>query len=70
MNIQVGDKVSWNWGSGKGTGEVVERFTDEVTRTLKGSEVKRNATQDEPAFLIRQDDGDEVLKSISEIEEV
>lgn len=70
MSIQVGDKVSWNWGSGKGTGEVVERFTDEVTRTLKGSEVKRNATQDEPAFLIRQDDGDEVLKSISEIEEV
>ena len=70
MSIQVGDKVSWNWGSGKGTGEVVERFTDEVTRTLKGSEVKRNASRDEPAFLIRQDDGDEVLKSISEIEEV
>jgi hypothetical protein len=29
--------------------------------------VKRNATKEEPAYLIRQEDGSEVLKSESEL---
>jgi hypothetical protein len=66
--IREGTKVSWSWGNGTGTGKVVERFTDDVSRKIKGSEVTRHASADEPAFLIRQDDGDEVLKSITEIE--
>lgn len=67
MSISVGDKVKWSWGNGTGTGEVVERFTDDVTRTIKGNEVKRTASEDEPAFMIKQDDGDRVLKSGSEL---
>jgi hypothetical protein len=66
--IREGTKVSWSWGNGTGTGKVVERFTGDVSRKIKGSEVTRHASADEPAFLIRQDDGDEVLKSITEIE--
>ncbi len=66
-DIHIGDKVEWNWGSGTGTGKVTERFTSKVTRTLKGSEVTRDASEDEPAYLIEQDDGDEVLKSASEL---
>ncbi len=69
-SISVGDKVEWNWGSGTGTGEVTERFTEKVTRTIDGNEVTRNATEDEPAYLIEQDDGDEVLKSQSELSKV
>ena len=65
--IRVGDQVEWSWGNGTGTGEVTERFTSKVTRTIKGSEITRDATDDDPAFLIRQDDGDEVLKSGSEL---
>ena len=63
----VGDKVEWDWGSGTATGSVTEVFTDDVTRTIKGNEVKRNASDDDPAYLIEQDDGDEVLKSGSEL---
>lgn len=63
-----GQKVSWNWGSGKGTGKIKERFEREVTRTLKGSEITRNGDADNPAYLIEQDDGDEVLKLGSELE--
>ena len=63
----VGDKVEWNWGNGTGTGKVSERFMRDVTRTLKGSEIKRKASDDCPAYLIRQEDGDEVLKSHSEV---
>lgn len=65
--IHIGDEVEWNWGSGTGTGKVTERFTSKVTRTLAGNEVTRNATDDAPAYLIEQDDGDEVLKSASEL---
>lgn len=66
--IQVGDTVKWPWGNGEGSGKVVERFTDDVERTLKGSQIKRTADRDKPAFLIRQDDGAQVLKSVTEIE--
>lgn len=66
-SINVGDKVEWEWGSGTGTGTVTERFTEDVTRTLDGTEVSRNASEDDPAFLIEQDDGDQVLKSNSEL---
>ncbi len=66
-SIQVGDKVEWEWGSGTGTGTVTERFTEKVTRTIEGTEVTRNASDDDPAFLVEQDDGDEVLKSASEL---
>lgn len=66
-DFQKGRKVKWNWGEGTGKGRIVERFTKKVTRTIKGNEVTRNATEDEPAFLIEQDDGDRVLKSASEL---
>ncbi len=65
--IHIGDQVSWTWGDGQGTGTVIERFTDRVTRTIKGTEVTRDASTDDPAYLIEQDDGDQVLKSGSEL---
>lgn len=67
-DIHIGDRVKWSWGPGTGTGRVVERFTERVTRTIKGSEITRNATEDEPAYMIEQEDGDRVLKSASELE--
>ncbi len=66
--IREGTKVSWEWGEGSATGEVVEVFTSDVTRTIKGSEVTRKASEEDPAYLIKQDDGDQVLKSKSEVE--
>lgn len=62
-----GTKVQWNWGSGTAEGEVQESFTEDVTRTIKGNEVTRNASKDLPAYMIKQDDGDRVLKSHSEV---
>lgn len=67
-DIHIGDTVTWEWGEGEASGEVVERFTSDVTRTIDGSEITRNASEDEPAYLIRQDDGQEVLKSASELQ--
>jgi hypothetical protein len=63
-----GDDVKWDWGQGTATGTVKDTFTKSVTRTLKGSEVTRNGSDDDPALLIEQDDGDEVLKLSSEVD--
>lgn len=63
-----GTAVRWNWGDGTGEGEVVEVFTDRVSRTIKGTDVVRDADDGNPAYLIRQADGDEVLKSHSELD--
>ena len=60
--------VQWNWGSGTAKGQIKDRFEREVTRTLKGSEVTRDGSGDNPAYLIRQEDGDEVLKLGSELQ--
>lgn len=67
MALRKGSKVSWTWGAHTARGTIVERFTSKVTRTLKGTEVTRDASRKEPAYLIEQDDGDKVLKSRSEL---
>lgn len=65
--FRKGQKVSWSWGDGTATGTITERYTRKVTRKIKGSEITRNGDSDNPAYLIEQDDGDEVLKLASEL---
>lgn len=65
--FREGSKVEWNWGNGTGKGTVVERFTEKVSKTISGTEVTRDASESDPAYLIEQDDGAEVLKSKSEL---
>ncbi len=65
-SFQSGQYVEWNWGNGTGCGQIKECFEGKVTRTLKGAEVTRDGDEDNPAYLIEQDDGDEVLKRGSE----
>ena len=66
-SYDTGTQVEWEWGDGMGTGKVKESYTEKVTKTIKGSEITREASEDEPAYLIEQEDGDEVLKSHSEL---
>ncbi|KFL30926.1 hypothetical protein JP75_11205 [Devosia riboflavina] len=67
MAFRQGSKVSWTWGAHQASGKIIERFTSRVTRTIKGGEVTREASRQEPAFLIEPQDGDLVLKSRSEL---
>ena len=66
-SYQTDQYVEWEWGNGSASGQIKERFEREVTRTLKGSEVTKDGTEDNPAYLIKQEDGDEVLKRGSEL---
>ena len=62
-----GDPVKWNWGSGEGRGTVEEAHSSRVAKTIKGANIARDASDDCPAYTIRQEDGDTVLKSHSEV---
>ena len=66
--IREGTRVKWEWGQGVAEGDVVARHEESVTRTINGSEVTRNGTADDPALEVRQDDGQLVLKLMSEVE--
>lgn len=68
MSIRKGTEVRWQWGAHSATGKVVEIHHDRVTRALGGSEITRNGSEENPAYLIEQEDGSRVLKLRSEID--
>jgi hypothetical protein len=66
-HFSKGDKVRWTWGAHTARGEVAERFERRVQRTIKGEKIVRNASPDEPAYLVSQEGGGRALKSGSEL---
>ncbi len=66
--IREGSEVTWKWGNGTARGKVKETYTEEVTRTLNGSQITRKGEANNKALLIEQDDGSRVLKLESEVE--
>jgi hypothetical protein len=70
MAIREGSKVRWQWSGSTAEGKVVEIHRSRVTRTLDGSEITRNGSDDDPAYVIEQEGGARVLKLRSEVEQV
>lgn len=66
--MKEGTTVKWKWGDHWAQGKVKSVFTEKTTRKIKGTEVTRNGTEDNPALYIEQQDGDHVLKLQSETE--
>lgn len=65
--MRVGSKVTWNWSGSTATGKVKEIHKERITKTIKGEEITRNGSADDPAIVIEQEDGDQVLKLASEV---
>ncbi|WKN44364.1 DUF2945 domain-containing protein [Tunicatimonas pelagia] len=65
--IQQGSTVKWKWGNGEAQGKVTESFTEEVTKTIDGSDITRKGESGNKALLIEQEDGSQVLKLESEV---
>ncbi len=65
--MKKGDKVTWKWGKFHATGKIAEKFEKEVEKTIKGTKVKRKASKEEPAYVVEQQNGQQVLKSESEL---
>lgn len=65
--MRKGTQVSWKYGTGTATGKIEETYKESVSRKIKGSEITRNGTPENPAYLIVQENGDKVLKLESEL---
>ncbi|PRX43341.1 hypervirulence associated TUDOR domain-containing protein [Salegentibacter salegens] len=65
--IREGSKVSWKWGNGKAEGKVTKTYTEEITKTIAGSEITRKGEEGNKALFIEQEDGSKVLKLESEV---
>ncbi len=65
--LRKGAQVRWSRGSGTAEGTVEEVFTVPVDRSIKGKRIRRNASPEKPADLVKQDDGDRALKSHGEL---
>ena len=65
--IRKGTEVEWSWGSGSATGKVTAVHHERVERTIDGSSITRNGSDDDPALEIEQEDGGRVLKLRSEV---
>ena len=68
--MKKGEKVEWKWGASKAEGKIEKEFDKPVSKTIKGAKVKRNASKEEPAYEIIQENGSKVLKSESELKKV
>lgn len=66
--LELGTAVTWRWGAYTVEGKIERVYTRTVSRTIKGKRIRRNASKEHPAYLIRQDDGGRALKSESEVE--
>ena len=67
QNFKIGDRVAWTWGDAEAHGVVKEKFEKRVQRTISKTKVVRNATPENPAYLVEQDDQGKVLKSATEL---
>ena len=68
--LKPGTDVTWRWGAHRARGRVEQVFTRPVSRTIKGTRVRRNASEAKPAYLVTQPNGGYALKSHTELERV
>lgn len=67
MRYDAGCEVEWDWGDGTASGTIEKTHSASITLEIKGTEVTRNGSHDDPALEIVQDDGTKVLKLASEV---
>ena len=65
--LSVGTKIEWKWVGRKISGEVVEVFYEVVSKKIKEKIIKRNASKENPAYLVKSLAGNLALKLHSEL---
>jgi hypothetical protein len=52
--IRKGSKVAWKWAEGQAEGKVLETFTKEISKTIKGSKITRKGEKGNKACLLNK----------------
>jgi hypothetical protein len=63
----IGDKIKWRWMGREVKGVIKKIYLKPVTKTFRGTEFRRNASPEKPAYLVKSDAGSEILKSHTEL---
>lgn len=67
QKFKKSQKVQWKWLGKSILGQILEVFHKSVTKTIKGKKITRHGSEDNPAYLVRSEAGNQVLKLQSEI---
>lgn len=67
--MKKGDVVTWKWGDGSAEGTVASVHTEPTTIKSKGKDIKRNGSTENPAIVIEQESGTDIIKLQSELNE-
>ena len=62
-----GSVVFWQWYGKKLKGTVQKVYCSPVIKQIKTAKIKRNASEQNPAYYIKADNGNHVLKLHSEL---
>jgi hypothetical protein len=65
--IRQGDYVAWKWLSGYGHGIITSVIGRRAEIESNGAQIVRNGTQDDPALIISDHSGKQVLKRAHEV---
>lgn len=67
--FKVADKVQWKWLGRAILGEVKEVHSNSISKEIKGKKIKRNGSEENPAYLVQSEAGNEALKLHSELQQ-
>ena len=65
--FKVGDQIQWSWMGRTVKGTVKKIYFKPVVKIFRGTEFRRKASEEKPAYLVKSDAGSEVLKSHTEL---
>ncbi len=65
--FNVGSSVQWNWMGMQIRGTVTKIYFRPVKKALRGTVVKRNGSEEKPAYLVKSNAGNDVLKLHTEL---
>lgn len=65
--FEIGQKVIWKWMGREISGKVVEIHFEPVVKEIKGKLIKRNGSQEKPAYFVQSDAGNFALKLATEV---
>lgn len=65
--LEEGTTVQWTWMGRPVIGVVKRAYLKPVSKTLRGHIFKRNGSPEKPAYLVKSQAGNEVLKSHTEL---
>jgi len=65
--ISKGSSVQWKWAGSIIEGVVEEIYFHPITKEIKGKFIKRNGSEEKPAYLVKSKAGNYALKLHTEL---